>query len=111
MEPPSALAPASPTLDAMDRVLSGCRACPRLVAWREEVATVKRKSFADQHYWARPVPGFGPHTAAVLTVRLAPAAHRAKRPGLMFPGDRPGDPAHRAARTTPASGRRASLAI
>ncbi|NUR26775.1 MAG: uracil-DNA glycosylase [Catenulispora sp.] len=75
----------------MDRVLSDCRACPRLVAWREEVATVKRKSFADQRYWARPVPGFGPHDAAVLIVGLAPAAHGGNRTGRMFTGDRSGD--------------------
>ncbi|GAA1976181.1 uracil-DNA glycosylase [Catenulispora subtropica] len=91
MEPPSELAPAATTLAALDRVLTGCRACPRLVAWREEVATVKRKSFADQTYWARPVPGFGAADAAVLIVGLAPAAHGGNRTGRMFTGDRSGD--------------------
>ena len=84
-------APAAPTLAAMDHVLSECRACPRLVAWREEVGKVKRKSFAEQSYWARPVPGFGPPDARLLLVGLAPAAHGGNRTGRMFTGDRSGD--------------------
>lgn len=68
-----------------------CRACPRLVDWREEVATTKRAAFADQPYWGRPVPGLGPLDARVLVVGLAPAAHGANRTGRNFTGDRSGD--------------------
>jgi uracil-DNA glycosylase family 4 len=71
--------------------LTACRACPRLVAWREQVAVDKRRAFADQTYWGRPVPGFGPHDARVVVVGLAPAAHGANRTGRMFTGDRSGD--------------------
>jgi uracil-DNA glycosylase len=71
--------------------IAGCRRCPRLVAWREEVALVKRAAFADQTYWGRPVPGFGDPSAHVLIVGLAPAAHGANRTGRMFTGDRSGD--------------------
>jgi uracil-DNA glycosylase family 4 len=85
------LAPAAPNLAALDQVLCDCRACPRLVAWREEVGRVKRKSFADQTYWARPIPGFGPADARLLLVGLAPAAHGGNRTGRMFTGDRSGD--------------------
>ena len=76
---------------ALDELLVGCRACPRLVAWRERVATEKRASFRDETYWGRPVPGFGDESAAVLVVGLAPAAHGANRTGRMFTGDRSGD--------------------
>ncbi|MEJ7650059.1 MAG: uracil-DNA glycosylase [Nakamurella sp.] len=75
----------------LDHLVTGCRACPRLVAWRERVATEKRASFADETYWGRPVPGFGPSTARILVVGLAPAAHGANRTGRMFTGDRSGD--------------------
>jgi uracil-DNA glycosylase family 4 len=68
-----------------------CRACPRLVAWREEVAETKRAAFADQTYWGRPVPGFGDPDARVLLLGLAPAAHGANRTGRVFTGDRSGD--------------------
>ncbi len=68
-----------------------CRACPRLVAWREEVARRKVARFADQTYWARPVPGFGDPRASVLVVGLAPAAHGGNRTGRIFTGDRSGD--------------------
>ncbi|MDX3836662.1 uracil-DNA glycosylase [Streptomyces europaeiscabiei] len=78
-------------LAALDARVSGCRACPRLVEWREEVARTKRAAFADQEYWGRPVPGFGPPDAALLIVGLAPAAHGANRTGRMFTGDRSGD--------------------
>jgi uracil-DNA glycosylase family 4 len=71
--------------------VSVCRACPRLVAWREEVAEVKRRAFADQTYWGRPVPGFGADGARILVVGLAPAAHGGNRTGRMFTGDRSGD--------------------
>src|SRR6476646_2269010 len=68
-----------------------CRACPRLVAWREEVAQTKRAAFRDDDYWGRPVPGFGDPSARVLIVGLAPAAHGANRTGRVFTGDRSGD--------------------
>ena len=68
-----------------------CRACPRLVAWREAVAIEKRASFRDQIYWGRPVPGFGDPEARIVIVGLAPAAHGANRTGRMFTGDRSGD--------------------
>jgi uracil-DNA glycosylase family 4 len=68
-----------------------CRSCPRLVAWREEVARVKRASFADQDYWGRPVPGFGPADARIGILGLAPAAHGGNRTGRIFTGDRSGD--------------------
>ncbi|MGW0607126.1 uracil-DNA glycosylase [Streptomyces sp. NPDC002640] len=78
-------------LDLLDRRISECRACPRLVAWREEVARVKRAAFADQEYWGRPVPGFGPPDARLAVIGLAPAAHGGNRTGRMFTGDRSGD--------------------
>ena len=68
-----------------------CRACPRLVAWREQVAREKVARFADQTYWGRPVPGFGDPAAQVLIVGLAPAAHGGNRTGRIFTGDRSGD--------------------
>jgi uracil-DNA glycosylase family 4 len=68
-----------------------CRACPRLVAWREQVADVKRRAFADEPYWGRPVSGFGPPDPRILILGLAPAAHGANRTGRMFTGDRSGD--------------------
>ncbi|MEH0443301.1 MULTISPECIES: uracil-DNA glycosylase [unclassified Streptomyces] len=75
----------------LDRRVAGCGACPRLVAWREEVARDKRAAFADWTYWGRPVPGFGPADARLLIVGLAPAAHGGNRTGRMFTGDRSGD--------------------
>jgi uracil-DNA glycosylase len=78
-------------LDDVTRDVVRCRACPRLVTWREHVATEKRAAFADQEYWGRPVPGFGEPAAAVVIVGLAPAAHGANRTGRMFTGDRSGD--------------------
>jgi uracil-DNA glycosylase len=79
------------SLAALTAEIVSCRACPRLVAWREEVATVKRASFADQEYWGRPVPGFGDPDARVLVLGLAPAAHGGNRTGRVFTGDRSGD--------------------
>jgi uracil-DNA glycosylase len=73
-----------------------CRLCPRLVDWREEVAMVKRKSYAAETYWGRPVPLFGDPDADRLIVGLAPAAHGANRTGRMFHGDRSGDWIYRA---------------
>ncbi|MEU1102290.1 uracil-DNA glycosylase [Streptomyces tibetensis] len=78
-------------LPLLDRRIADCRACPRLVSWREEVARTKRAAFADWTYWGRPVPGFGPADARLLIVGLAPAAHGGNRTGRMFTGDRSGD--------------------
>src|SRR5215207_5447611 len=78
-------------LVVLDARVSGCRACPRLVAWREEVARVKRASFRDEDYWGRPVPGLGPVDARIAVVGLAPAAHGGNRTGRVFTGDRSGD--------------------
>lgn len=80
-----------PTLDDLDAALVDCRACPRLVAWRERAARDKRASYRDQEYWGRPVAGFGPADASLLVVGLAPAAHGGNRTGRMFTGDRSGD--------------------
>lgn len=80
-----------PTIADLDALLITCRACPRLVAWREEVADVKRASFANETYWGRPVPGFGPADASIMIVGLAPAANGANRTGRMFTGDKSGD--------------------
>ena len=82
---------AAATVGELDALVVDCRACPRLVAWREEVAVVKRASFRDETYWARPAPGFGDPGARILVVGLAPAAHGANRTGRMFTGDRSGD--------------------
>ncbi|MEN3299712.1 MAG: uracil-DNA glycosylase [Pseudonocardia sp.] len=84
--------PSTPTtLAELDAQVSQCRACPRLVAWREAVAKEKRAAFRDWTYWGRPVPGFGPADASMLIVGLAPAAHGGNRTGRMFTGDRSGD--------------------
>jgi uracil-DNA glycosylase family 4 len=80
-----------PDLASLDLQVTRCRKCPRLVAWREEVARVKRAAFAGEEYWGRPVPGFGPADAPLAIVGLAPAAHGANRTGRMFTGDRSGD--------------------
>ena len=78
-------------LDALQAATSVCRACPRLVAWREEVAVTKRRAYADEPYWGRPVPSFGDPAARLLVVGLAPGAHGANRTGRLFTGDRSGD--------------------
>jgi uracil-DNA glycosylase len=78
-------------LRRIEREVVACRACPRLVAWRERVAREKVARFADQTYWGRPVPGFGDPTARVLILGLAPAAHGGNRTGRIFTGDRSGD--------------------
>ena len=86
-------------MDSLDRVTEEvvtCRACPRLVAWREQVANDKRASFRDEVYWGRPVPGFGDPAASLLVVGLAPAAHGGNRTGRVFTGDRSGDWLYRA---------------
>jgi uracil-DNA glycosylase len=79
------------TVGEIQREVVGCRACPRLVEWRERVGREKRRAFADEEYWARPVPAFGDPLARMLVVGLAPAAHGANRTGRMFTGDRSGD--------------------
>jgi uracil-DNA glycosylase len=81
----------SSALAELEARVVACRACPRLVAWREEVARVKRASFASETYWGRPIPGFGDPDASVLVLGLAPAAHGANRTGRVFTGDRSGD--------------------
>lgn len=78
-------------LAGLQAASSVCRACPRLVAWREEVARTKRRAYADEPYWGRPVPSFGDAAARLLVVGLAPGAHGANRTGRLFTGDRSGD--------------------
>ncbi|WP_166133541.1 uracil-DNA glycosylase [Nocardioides ochotonae] len=78
-------------LGELDARVSVCRACPRLVRWREDVAVHKRASYADQPYWGRPIPGWGPADARILVVGLAPAAQGGNRTGRIFTGDRSGD--------------------
>ncbi len=85
------LAAAAPSLQLLDAAVSVCRACPRLVEWRERVAVERRASYADEQYWGRPIAGWGPESAAVLVVGLAPAAHGGNRTGRIFTGDRSGD--------------------
>jgi uracil-DNA glycosylase family 4 len=80
--------------DSLERIhdeVVSCRACPRLVEWRERVAREKVARFADQEYWGRPVPGWGDPDAAILILGLAPAAHGGNRTGRIFTGDRSGD--------------------
>jgi uracil-DNA glycosylase family 4 len=80
-----------PELDRLRGEVIACRACPRLVAWREQVAREKVARFADQEYWGKPVPGFGDPEATIVIVGLAPAAHGGNRTGRIFTGDRSGD--------------------
>ena len=78
-------------LAALDGAVSDCFACPRLVAWREQVAVTRRAAYRDQRYWGRPVPGFGATEARIAILGLAPAAHGGNRTGRIFTGDRSGD--------------------
>jgi uracil-DNA glycosylase family 4 len=86
---------ATPLIELENRLIE-CRQCPRLVEWREDVATTKRASYASEEYWGRPVPGFGDPDARIVIVGLAPAAHGANRTGRMFTGDRSGEWLYRA---------------
>ncbi|MDG4763834.1 uracil-DNA glycosylase [Solwaraspora sp. WMMD406] len=86
-----AAAAAAPDLAVLDRTSTACRACPDLVAWREQVAVTRRAAFREQTYWGRPVAGFGPADARILILGLAPAAHGGNRTGRVFTGDRSGD--------------------
>jgi uracil-DNA glycosylase len=81
---------------ALVNEIESCRACPRLVAWREEVAVTKRASYRDEEYWGRPIAGFGDLQARIAVLGLAPAAHGANRTGRVFTGDRSGDWLYRA---------------
>jgi uracil-DNA glycosylase family 4 len=78
-------------LQRLAEEIAGCRRCPRLVAWREQVARERRAAFVAEEYWGRPLPGFGDPHARLLLLGLAPAAHGANRTGRMFTGDRSGD--------------------
>ena len=80
-----------PTLAELDDAICGCRACPRLVQWCQQVARERRAAYRDQEYWGGPVPGFGSDAPSILIVGLAPGAHGANRTGRMFTGDRSGD--------------------
>src|SRR5512138_388550 len=77
-------------LNKLNQEIIACCKCPRLVAWREEVARVKRKAYRDQEYWGKGVPGFGDANARVLVVGLAPGAHGSNRTGRVFTGDASG---------------------
>ena len=79
------------TLEELEREITHCRRCPRLVEWRERVAREKRAAYAGEEYWGRPVPGFGDADARVFVLGLAPAAHGGNRTGRVFTGDRSGD--------------------
>src|ERR687889_2612685 len=83
--------PAGEALDTLRAEVVACRRCPRLVAWREQVAREKRAAFRDRRYGGRPVPGFGDPAAGLLILGLAPAAHGGNRTGRIFTGDRSGD--------------------
>jgi uracil-DNA glycosylase family 4 len=77
--------------ESLNQKITGCNKCPRLVAWRKEIATIKRKSFENEEYWGKPIVGFGDKKAKIFIVGLAPAAHGGNRTGRIFTGDRSGD--------------------
>jgi uracil-DNA glycosylase family 4 len=83
--------PAIKSIKLLDQKIVNCTKCPRLVEWREEVAVIKRKSYENEKYWGKPVPGFGPENARIVIVGLAPGAHGANRTGRIFTGDSSGD--------------------
>ena len=81
----------STEVERLNGLIVHCTKCPRLVAWRHEVAATKRASFASDDYWGRPITGFGDLQARVMVLGLAPAAHGGNRTGRIFTGDRSGD--------------------
>lgn len=83
-------------LELLDKAIVKCHQCPRLVQWREEIAVTKRKSYENEKYWGKPVPGFGPTSAKLVILGLAPGAHGANRTGRVFTGDSSGDWLYRA---------------
>jgi uracil-DNA glycosylase family 4 len=83
--------PAIKSIKLLDQKIVSCTKCPRLVDWREEVAVIKRKSYENEKYWGKPVPGFGAENARIVIVGLAPGAHGANRTGRIFTGDSSGD--------------------
>ena len=85
-----------PSLTHLEADVVDCRACPRLVEWRERIAQEKRAAYRDETYWGRPIPGFGDPAARIVVLGLAPAAHGANRTGRVFTGDRSGDWLYRA---------------
>jgi uracil-DNA glycosylase len=87
----ASLAASAATLAELTARQSVCQACPRLVRWREDVAATRRKSFRNERYWGRPIPGWGDAAPEILIVGLAPAAHGGNRTGRIFTGDRSGD--------------------
>ena len=90
-DPLPALLSLQQSLQDVNGLIINCFRCPRLVAWREEVARVKRRAYRDWDYWGRPIPGFGDPAARLLIVGLAPAAHGGNRTGRVFTGDMSGD--------------------
>lgn len=82
--------------DQLEREIIDCRLCPRLVAWREKVASERKRAYREWEYWGKPVPGFGDRQARLLVVGLAPGAHGANRTGRMFTGDGSGEFLYRA---------------
>jgi uracil-DNA glycosylase family 4 len=87
----NAASDAADRLRALNERITNCRACPRLVTYREEVARTKRRAYLAHDYWGRPVPGFGDPDARLMIVGLAPGAHGSNRTGRMFTGDRSGE--------------------
>jgi len=84
------------TFNSLQNKIIACTQCPRLVKWRKEVAATKVRRFSQEHYWGKPVPGFGDPKAEIVLVGLAPAAHGANRTGRMFTGDESGNWLYRA---------------